>query len=91
MLKRYLIAYDIPATKRRTKLHDLLQGYGVRVNYSVFELTLTPLQMKTLLFQIETIIKSRQDSVRIYPLCQICAKESFALGRETSPFAEEQE
>jgi CRISPR-associated endonuclease Cas2 len=33
----YLITYDIPCDKRRKKVSDLLEGYGTRVQYSVFE------------------------------------------------------
>jgi CRISPR-associated protein Cas2 len=86
MLKRYLITYDIPLTKRRTKVHDLLQGYGFRVNDSVFEITITPTQMKTLATRLTMLIKPKNDSVRIYPLCIACAKDAFALGKEPTPF-----
>jgi len=34
----YVVAYDITNDKRRKKLSDLLETYGVRVNYSVFEI-----------------------------------------------------
>ena len=37
----YLITYDIEDDKRRKKISDLLEGYGVRVNYSVFEFYLS--------------------------------------------------
>jgi CRISPR-associated protein Cas2 len=86
MLKRYLITYDIPATKRRTKVHDLLQGYGFRVNNSVFEITISPTQMKTLTAHLYILIKPKDDSVRIYTLCLACAKDAFALGKEPTPF-----
>ena len=32
----YVISYDIPDDKRRKKIADLLEGYGQRVQYSVF-------------------------------------------------------
>ncbi|MGP1372035.1 MAG: CRISPR-associated endonuclease Cas2, partial [Almyronema sp.] len=32
-----LVVYDIPDDKRRTKLATFLEGYGRRVQYSVFE------------------------------------------------------
>ncbi len=86
MTKRYVIAYDIPKTRRRTKLHDLLQGYGERVNHSVFELTLSDSKMELLRFQIEQLIKPKEDSVRIYPVCLACAKAAYALGNEAVPF-----
>lgn len=90
MLKRYLITYDIPQTKRRTKIHDLLQGYGFRVNDSVFEVTIPSSQMKTLTARLDMLIKPKEDSVRIYPLCIACAKGAFALGKEPIPFEAEE-
>lgn len=35
----YLISYDITADKRRNALAKLLEGFGSRVQYSVFEVT----------------------------------------------------
>ena len=86
MLKRYLITYDIPLSKRRTKVHDLLQGYGFRVNDSVFEITIAASQIDTLTAKLEALIKPKDDSVRIYSLCLSCAKVAFALGKEPTPF-----
>ncbi|MGI0489366.1 CRISPR-associated endonuclease Cas2 [Pantanalinema rosaneae CENA516] len=37
----YVVTYDIPCDKRRKKVADLLEGYGRRVQYSVFECVLT--------------------------------------------------
>lgn len=33
-----IICYDVCKTKRRNKLAALLESYGLRANYSVFEL-----------------------------------------------------
>ena len=33
----YVIAYDIPDDKRRTKVHKILLGYGKWTQYSLFE------------------------------------------------------
>ena len=41
-----VISYDIPADKRRTKLAQLLENYGQRVQYSVFECLLTGRQLR---------------------------------------------
>lgn len=37
----YVIAYDIPDDKRRTKVHKLLSGFGKWTQYSLFECFLT--------------------------------------------------
>ncbi|HAH00210.1 MAG TPA: CRISPR-associated endonuclease Cas2, partial [Ktedonobacter sp.] len=33
----YVIAYDIPDDKRRTKVHKLLSGFGKWTQFSLFE------------------------------------------------------
>ncbi|NEP62230.1 MAG: CRISPR-associated endonuclease Cas2 [Symploca sp. SIO2G7] len=43
-----LVVYDIPDNKRRTKLAKFLEGYGRRVQYSVFECFLSLPKMRSL-------------------------------------------
>ncbi|MFH1760853.1 MAG: CRISPR-associated endonuclease Cas2, partial [bacterium] len=37
-MKHYVISYDIPVTRRRTKVAKLLDGFARRVQKSVFEM-----------------------------------------------------
>lgn len=37
----YVVSYDIASDRTRRKLAKLLEGYGVRIQYSVFECRLT--------------------------------------------------
>ncbi len=64
----YVVAYDIPDDKRRKKVSDLLEGYGRRVQYSVFELVLTPQKFDQLRRRLQKQVKLSEDSVRFYPL-----------------------
>jgi len=64
----YLITYDIPCDKRRKKVSDLLEGYGQRVQYSVFECVLTTDKYNELRQRLQQRIKPSEDSVRLYPL-----------------------
>ncbi len=64
----YLVTYDIPCNKRRKKVSDLLEGYGQRVQYSVFECVLTKSQYEELRFRLKKKIKTEEDSVRVYPI-----------------------
>ncbi len=82
----YLIIYDLPNTKpgnkRRTRLHDLLCGYGKWTQYSVFECFLTNMQFVKLQHQIENLIKPETDSVRIYVLDAAAVKKAIAYGSQ---------
>ena len=44
----WVIAYDSPSNKRRRKLAKLLEGYGERLQWSVFECRLQPHQVARL-------------------------------------------
>jgi hypothetical protein len=45
----WVIAYDSPSNKRRRKLAKLLEGYGERLQWSVFECRLQPHQLRRLM------------------------------------------
>ncbi len=64
----YVVAYDIPNDKRRKKVSDLLEGYGKRVQYSVFECVLTQAKYDELRSKLRKRVKLSEDSVRFYPL-----------------------
>ncbi len=80
----YLVIYDLPNTKsgnkRRTRLHDMLCGYGKWTQYSVFECFLTNIQFVKLQHQIENLIKLETDSVRIYVLDAAAVKKAITYG-----------
>jgi CRISPR-associated protein Cas2 len=82
----YLIIYDLPhnklANKRRNRLHKLLSGYGKWTQYSVFECFLTAVQFSKLQIQIEKLIKSDEDSVRIYVLDAGAVKRTITYGSQ---------
>ncbi|MFV9692093.1 MAG: CRISPR-associated endonuclease Cas2 [Desulfobacteria bacterium] len=64
----YLVSYDIPDDKRRTKLAKIIKDFGDRVQYSVFECLLDKSLLDKMTDRIDKIIVEKEDSVRIYPL-----------------------
>ena len=64
----YVVVYDIPCDKRRKKVADLLEGYGERVQYSVFECVLNRSQYQQLAKRLQKRINLEEDSIRIYPI-----------------------
>lgn len=75
-----VIAYDIPNTKRRTRLFKALKGYGVNAQRSVFECDLPNETYKGLLAMLEYMIDPAEDDLRIYPLCEGCQRKVTTLG-----------
>ncbi|PSB05310.1 CRISPR-associated endonuclease Cas2 [filamentous cyanobacterium CCP2] len=64
----YLICYDIVNDRRRHKVAHLLEGYGLRVQKSVFEAVLTPDQHQMLQKKLSRYLKPEEDQVRFYPM-----------------------
>ncbi len=81
----YIVSYDIPSgdegDKRRAKLFRYLGGIGLRVQMSVFEVRLQPEKLLGVCREIEEIIDSREDTVRIYSICANCSSKSVFIGK----------
>ena len=87
---RVVIIYDISDDKRRRLVSDLLEGWGKRVNRSVFEcLISSPVKLKKIKAGIENIVDKKTDSVRVYTLCLSCIEKSEGLCAEPHPFEED--
>jgi CRISPR-associated protein Cas2 len=78
--QRWVVAYDSPCDKRRRKLATLLEGYGVRVQHSVFECQLRPETVAQLQRRLQKLIHPDQDRVRLWPLSQRCCSRIVNLG-----------
>lgn len=76
----YIIAYDLPNDRRRTKLHKMLRGFGAWTQFSLFECWLTDEQMVKLRVRLDRMINAEEDSVRIYPLCARCVARVETIG-----------
>ena len=78
----YVVSYDIPDDRRRTKVHKLLSGYGEWQQFSLFECFLTTKQYLQLEDGLRVIADPRQDRVRIYRLCSACLGRLCTIGQE---------
>ncbi len=77
----YVVSYDITDDTSRTKLSKILEGRGIRVQYSVFECILEPNDLGELLKQLAGYVcTSDGDSVRIYPLTQDTVQKVQIVG-----------
>lgn len=83
--KLYLICFDIVDDRIRNKVAKVLEGYGDRVQKSVFECVLSKAQLKKLKGRVGKLINDDEDSVHFYRLCSRCVDEFESLGLEHSP------
>jgi CRISPR-associated protein Cas2 len=77
-----LIVYDIPDNKRRTKLATFLQGYGRRVQRSVFECFISLDEMKKLHQKVVMRVKPHEDNVRFYWVPADAVPRSLTIGSD---------
>ncbi|NEQ18933.1 MAG: CRISPR-associated endonuclease Cas2 [Microcoleus sp. SIO2G3] len=77
-----LVVYDIPDDKRRTKLSNFLEGYGRRVQLSVFECFLSLEEMRELHEKVKKLVKPVEDNVRFYWISQEAVSRVLTIGGE---------
>ena len=75
-----LVVYDISDTKRRTKLSKFLEGYGRRVQFSVFECFLSLDEMKRLHGEVLGRVKPKEDNVRFYWIAADAVPRTLTIG-----------
>ena len=75
-----LVTYDIPDDKRRTKLATFLEGYGRRVQKSVFECFLSLSEMKALYQSVQRRVQLQEDNVRFYWIPANALPKTLTLG-----------
>jgi CRISPR-associated protein Cas2 len=76
----YLIAYDIRCPKRWRKAYKLLQGYGERMQYSIFRCWLSQRGREKLRWELEKVLKA-EDSLLLIRLSDQCVSGIRAYNR----------
>lgn len=76
----YVVAYDIPDDKRRTKVHSLLKGFGQWTELSLFECFLTKKELLLMQARLHQHLNADTDRVRIYTICESCLDKIETVG-----------
>lgn len=79
----YLICYDITEPTRWRKVYKRLEGYGRRLQYSVFRCRLTKTEVEKLRWELEKIL-SKDDKLLILNVCEKCENKTVSLNRPES-------
>lgn len=69
--RRYLVAYDIRDDKRLRSIAVCMEGYGDRIQYSVFVCDLSDQELVAMRVDLESRIRSSEDSVMVIDLGRI--------------------
>lgn len=75
--RRYLVAYDIRDDRRLRSIASCMEGYGARIQYSVFVCDLSAQEAVLMRGDLETIMKRTEDSVMVVDLGRPGETERF--------------
>jgi CRISPR-associated protein Cas2 len=81
----YVVSYDITNDRRRAKVHAILLGFGTWTQFSLFECFLNSKEVILLQSRLSKAIHHREDTVRLYALCDACHKRVEILGHGELP------
>lgn len=83
----YLVGYDIVSDKRRSKVASIMESFGYRVQYSLFECRLDRRGFGSMVKQLAPYVdKGQGDSIRIYRLCEACVSKAMYYGACPDPW-----
>ena len=87
---KYIVAYDISDDKKRNKLSTLLNNYGIRVQYSLYEIEINKTKLKHLINKIkeQKLFDTQSDSIRFYYIHESILQNAFDLVTDRQPFEE---
>lgn len=68
----HLITYDVRDPKRLRQVAKKLEGYGTRIQYSIFRCRLDRLTLEKLHWELNQIMAS-DDDLLVMPICPRCA------------------
>jgi CRISPR-associated protein Cas2 len=66
--RRYLVAYDIRDDRRLRSIASCMEGYGTRIQYSVFVCDLSDQERVFMRGDVEHLMKTSEDSVMVVDL-----------------------
>lgn len=66
-----VVCYDVADDRRRTRMSNILKGFGSRVQRSVFECDISPKHFEKLQQKLAKVL-TEEDGLRYYLLCGEC-------------------
>lgn len=79
------IAYDITEDKTRRRVEKLLQSFGSRLQYSLFEIVINTAAWPHLRKELSALICDETDRLNYYPLCPWCRQRCETQGAAMLP------
>ena len=77
----HLVSYDIRSPARWRRVYRIVRGYGDRIQFSVFRVRATALQMAKLRWELSRVL-APEDALLTVRLCSTCADQIGARNDE---------
>jgi CRISPR-associated protein Cas2 len=83
----YWVCYDISSDKMRTRIEKVISGFGLRIQYSVFDCCISTYQLSQLIEKLRKAVSLKlfdktTDSILIIPCCNDCFKKMSVFGAD---------
>jgi CRISPR-associated protein Cas2 len=77
----HLVVYDIEDDRVRSRIATILEGYGRRLQESVFECRLELRELEEMTVRLKRELQQPENGeIRIYRICSNCMDASFGIG-----------
>ncbi len=86
--RRYVVSYDIADPKRLRGVARIAEGYGYRLQFSVFECLLDPLRLAEFKAELDGVVHHTEDQVLFISLGTKNATSQLAIEAIGIPYAQ---
>jgi CRISPR-associated protein Cas2 len=76
-----IVAYDIADPRRLNRVARVMKDYGIRVQKSVFEVSVNDKRFAEMKRRVEEKIVEAEAGVKYFPLCEKCAGTVEIIGQ----------
>lgn len=84
--RRYIVSYDVADPKRLRQIARTLEGYGARIQYSVFECPLDNLRLEKLKARLREILNRDADQILFIDLGPTTASTGLRIEHLGLPY-----
>lgn len=84
----HVVMYDIGDETRLRKVHKLLRGWGIPMQYSVFRVRCTARELERMRFEVTSLL-GEEDRFTVVRLCPGCASRVSVRGAPVSPLEDD--
>ena len=82
---RWIICYDIADNRRRACISKYLEGWGRRIQKSIFECELNPAELRKVMERIDKDLDPDEDRCVAFRQCEGCTEAKLSIGKSIEP------